>query len=163
MPSLLCSAPNSSSRGEETDSLLAGEWQISERACGTRALLWPVLENITCYIGSLPGSLRMVSSALRSTHLGAHCGGIMGGSKPPLTERPARCPPPLHGTRSGYHCPAPQRTGDLVAPSLNCSVVSSLLHSGPPGPLVQWRQWASWEAPQDQTPWVPPLTSKRSV
>lgn len=81
VPSLLCSAPNSSSKGEEMDSPLAGEWQISERACGTRALLWPVLENITCYIGSLPGGLRMVSSALRSTHLGAHCGGIMRGEQ----------------------------------------------------------------------------------
>lgn len=80
-PSLLCSAPNSSSSGEETDSLLAGEGQFLRQHVELETLLWPVLGDITCCLGSLPGGLKMVSSALRSTSLGACCRGIMRGEQ----------------------------------------------------------------------------------
>lgn len=60
---------------------VGGGGAVSKTACGTRTLLWPVLGDITCCLGSLPGGLKMVSSALRSTSLGACCRGIMRGEQ----------------------------------------------------------------------------------
>lgn len=94
--SLPYSVPDSSSKGEETDSLLMGEWQGSERSCGTRNNFMAILgKRLQRQIPS-PRDPRMVSSALRSVRLSTCFRGIMvaGGGELPLTECPALCPAP---------------------------------------------------------------------